>query len=70
MPISTSLSAQILLDPDELNRMEQPADGSVPILAWLKNAAQILGPRAECRTLGSFPSAACPIPAISTPHVS
>src|SRR5438045_136275 len=47
LPISTSLSAQILMDLDELNRMGQLADGSVPIVAWLKNAAQILGPRAE-----------------------
>src|SRR4029079_14236334 len=47
LPISTSLSAQILMDIDELNRMGQLADGSEPIVAWLKNAAQILGPRVE-----------------------
>jgi len=41
---STSLSAQILMDLDELDRMGQLAVGSVPIVAWLKNAAQLLGP--------------------------
>ena len=47
LPISNNMSAQILMDLDALNRMGQLADGSVPIVAWLKNAAQILGPRAE-----------------------
>src|SRR5689334_16614288 len=44
---TTSLSAQILMDLDGLNRLGRLADGSEPIVAWLKNAAQILGPRAE-----------------------
>ena len=45
LPVSSSLSAQLFTDLHELSVTLR--DGSVPVVAWLKNALRIAGGRAE-----------------------
>lgn len=40
-------SEQILSDLDDLNRIKTLADGSVPLLQWLRNAEALAGPRTQ-----------------------
>jgi SAM-dependent methyltransferase len=45
---------QILRDLDTLNTVNALADGSVPILRWLMNAAELAGPRSEAAIFKGF----------------
>ena len=45
LPVSSSLSAQLLTDLHELSITL--GDGSIPVVAWLKNALRLAGGRAE-----------------------
>jgi hypothetical protein len=47
LPSAPSHAAQLLTDLDQLDSVPQLADGSIPLLIWLQNAAALAGPRTE-----------------------
>ena len=44
---ASSVTAQILVDLGELNRVKHRVDGDLPLRIWLHNAVAMLGPRRE-----------------------